>query len=257
MKNSLKKQVDCLVYLYLILFPLFGYSQISNINLLNQEFNLSGNHSQEIQFFELESKMVTLALDGKRMGTDIFRLHLKYFPAKNSGKELEKYTCIRFTLQLSASPEVEIPGLANWTYILNDTVGNKKGQVAFGIDKGADVSIAVNKAVNMAKKNIIEVPIVNGTIPHEIYQKVGAAKILLKPARRGKGVIAGGAARVVLEMAGIHNVTSKILGTNNKVNIVRSVIEALDNLKKVEKKKEDIKKEEKKKEKPENKKNKK
>ena len=135
MKNSLKKQVDCLVYLYLILFPLFGYSQISNINLLNQEFNLSGNHSQEIQFFELESKMVTLALDGKRMGTDIFRLHLKYFPAKNSGKELEKYTCIRFTLQLSASPEVEIPGLANWTYILNDTVGNKKGQV-FGIDHG-------------------------------------------------------------------------------------------------------------------------
>jgi len=122
-------------------------------------------------------------------------------------------------------------------------IGNKKGKVAFGIDKGADVSIAVNKAVNMAKKNIIEVPIVNGTIPHEIYQKVGAAKILLKPARRGKGVIAGGAARVVLEMAGIHNISSKILGTNNKVNIVRSVIEALDSLKKVEKKKEEKKEE--------------
>lgn len=116
-------------------------------------------------------------------------------------------------------------------------IGNKKGKVAFGVDKGADVTIAVNKAVNMAKKNIIEVPIVNGTIPHEIYQKQGAAKILLKPARRGKGVIAGGAARVVLEMAGIHNVTSKILGTNNKLNIVRSVIKALDSLKKVEFKK--------------------
>jgi len=124
-------------------------------------------------------------------------------------------------------------------------IGDKKGRVAFGIDKGADVSIAVNKAVNMAKKNIVEVPIVNDTIPHAIYQKKGAAKILLKPARRGKGVIAGGAARVVLEMAGIHNVTSKILGTNNKVNIVRSVIEALDNLKKVEKK---VEKKEKKKE---------
>lgn len=120
-------------------------------------------------------------------------------------------------------------------------IGNKKGKVAFGIDKGADVTIAVNKAVNMAKKNIIEVPIVNDTIPHEIYQKQGAAKILLKPARRGKGVIAGGAARIVLEMAGIQNVTSKILGTNNKVNIVRSVIEALDNLKKVEVKKKDEK----------------
>ncbi len=120
-------------------------------------------------------------------------------------------------------------------------IGNKKGKVAFGIDKGADVTIAVNKAVNMAKKNIIEVPIVNDTIPHEIYQKQGAAKILLKPARRGKGVIAGGAARIVLEMAGIQNVTSKILGTNNKVNIVRSVIEALDNLKKVEGKKKDEK----------------
>jgi small subunit ribosomal protein S5 len=116
-------------------------------------------------------------------------------------------------------------------------IGDKKGKVAFGIDKGADVTIAVNKAVNMAKKNLIEVPIVNDTIPHAIYQKQGAAKILLKPARRGKGVIAGGAARVVLEMAGIKNVTSKILGTNNKVNIVRSVIEALDNLKKVEGKK--------------------
>jgi len=113
-------------------------------------------------------------------------------------------------------------------------VGNKKGKVGYGLAKGADVTIAVTKAVNMAKKDIVEVSIVNETIPHEIYHKFKAAKVLLRPARKGKGVIAGGAARVVLELAGIKNVTSKILGTNNKVNIVKCTIEAFKNLKKVE-----------------------
>ena len=115
-------------------------------------------------------------------------------------------------------------------------IGNKKGKVGIGLAKGADVTIAVNKAVNKAKKVMIEVPIVNDTIPHEIYWKKGAAKVLLKPASQGRGVIAGGAVRVILELAGVHNITSKILGTNNKVNIVKCTIEALDNLKKVEKK---------------------
>jgi small subunit ribosomal protein S5 len=115
-------------------------------------------------------------------------------------------------------------------------IGNKKGEVAIGLAKGADVAIAVSKAVNKAKKNIVKVPIVNGTIPHEIYQKEGAAKILFKPGRKGRGVIAGGAVRVILELAGIKNITSKILGTNNKVNNVKCVIEALGRLKKVEKK---------------------
>lgn len=113
-------------------------------------------------------------------------------------------------------------------------IGNKKGKVAVGLAKGADVTIAVNKAVNKAKKEIIEVPIVNDTIPHEIYWKKGAAKVLLKPASQGRGVIAGGAVRVILELAGVHNITSKILGTNNKVNIVKCTIDALNNLKKVE-----------------------
>jgi small subunit ribosomal protein S5 len=115
-------------------------------------------------------------------------------------------------------------------------IGNKNGEVAIGLAKGADVSIAVSKAVNKAKKKIIKVPIVNSTIPHEIYQKYGAAKILLKPARKGRGVIAGGAVRIVLELAGIKNVTSKILGTNNKINNVKCMIEALKRLKSVERK---------------------
>lgn len=115
-------------------------------------------------------------------------------------------------------------------------IGNKKGQVAIGLAKGADVTMAVAKAVNKAKKNIITVPIVNGTIPHEIKQKHGAAEILFKPARKGKGIIAGGAVRIVMELSGVKNVTSKILGTNNKVNNVKCVIEAMKNLKKVERK---------------------
>lgn len=115
-------------------------------------------------------------------------------------------------------------------------IGDKKGKVGVGLAKGADVTIAVNKAVNQAKKSMIDVSTINDTIPHEIYHKKGAAKILLKPARRGKGLIAGGATRIILELAGIVNITSKILGTSNKVNIVKCTVEALDLLKKVEKK---------------------
>ena len=116
-------------------------------------------------------------------------------------------------------------------------VGNKKGKVGVGMDKGADVTIAVTKAVTKAKKNLIDVPIVNGTIPHEIFMKLGAAKVLLKPARRGKGVIAGGATRIVLELSGVKNITSKNLGTNNNVNVAKGTVAALDGLKKIEPKK--------------------
>lgn len=116
-------------------------------------------------------------------------------------------------------------------------IGDKKGKVAIGLAKGADVSIAVNKAVQKAKKNFVYVPIVNDTIPHEIYYKKGASKILLKPSSQGRGVIAGGAVRIILELAGIKNITSKILGTNNKVSNVQCTIEALGNLAKTSKKK--------------------
>lgn len=114
-------------------------------------------------------------------------------------------------------------------------IGDKKGRVAIGLAKGADVTAAVAKAVNKAKKEIITVPIVNDTIPHEIKQKYGAAEILFKPARKGRGIIAGGAVRIVMELSGVKNVTSKILGTNNKVNNVKCVLAAMKNLKKVEK----------------------
>jgi len=117
-------------------------------------------------------------------------------------------------------------------------VGDKKGRVAVALGKGADVTTAVTKAVNKAKKNIIEVPIINDTIPHQVNYKYSAAKILFKPARKGRGVIAGGVVRVILELAGIKNITSKILGTNNKVSNAKCTIEALRSLKKVEMKRE-------------------
>jgi small subunit ribosomal protein S5 len=121
-------------------------------------------------------------------------------------------------------------------------VGDRKGKVAIGLAKGADVSLAINKAVNVAKKEFTNVSIVNSTIPHEVFEKYGAAKVLLKPAAKGRGVIAGGAVRIILELAGISNITSKNLGTNNKVSVAKCTISALGKLKKVEKKKTDAKK---------------
>lgn len=116
-------------------------------------------------------------------------------------------------------------------------IGNRKGKVGLGMDKGADVSIAVTKAVTKAKKNIVDVPMINDTIPHEIYHKLGSAKVLFKPARKGKGVMAGGATRIILELAGIKNITSKNLGTNNNVNVAKAAMSALSKLRRPEVKK--------------------
>ena len=115
-------------------------------------------------------------------------------------------------------------------------IGDKKGSVGVGLGKGADVTMAVNKAVNRAKKIMIKVPTVNDTIPHVVRQKVGAAVIIFKPAKQGRGVIAGGVARSILELAGIKNVTSKVLGGNNKINNARCTIAALASLRVSDKK---------------------
>lgn len=115
-------------------------------------------------------------------------------------------------------------------------IGDKKGNVGVGLGKGADVTMAVNKAVNKAKKKMVNVPMIKETIPHEIYNKMGAAKIMIKPAKQGRGVISGGVTRVIMELAGVKNVTSKTLGTNNKINNARCTIEALSKLRKIENK---------------------
>jgi small subunit ribosomal protein S5 len=113
-------------------------------------------------------------------------------------------------------------------------IGDHKGKIGTGVGKGADVTAAVKKAVNKARKEMIDVPLINDTIPHEIYNKYCAAKIMFKPAARGKGVIAGGVVRVILELAGVKNITSKILGSGNKLSNALCTIEALNNLRKVE-----------------------
>src|SRR5690349_15996585 len=106
-------------------------------------------------------------------------------------------------------------------------VGDKKGKVGIGIAKGADVTTAVAKAVEVAKKNFIAVNLYKGTLPHEAEAKVGGAKILIKPASAGTGLIAGGVVRTVLEVAGVSDVLSKSLGSSNKINTAYATIEAL------------------------------
>lgn len=113
-------------------------------------------------------------------------------------------------------------------------IGDKKGKIGVGVAKGADVTMAVNKAVNKAKKTMIDVPLIKDSIPHEIFNKFSASKLIFKPAKAGRGVIAGGVVRVILELAGIKNITSKILGTSNKLSNAKCTIEALSKLKKVD-----------------------
>ncbi|MFH0819620.1 MAG: 30S ribosomal protein S5 [bacterium] len=128
-------------------------------------------------------------------------------------------------------------------------IGDRKSSVGTGVAKGADVTIAINKAVAKARKNLIRSPIFNETIPCKIQEKFKAAKILLKPAPAGTGIIAGGAMRQVLELSGIKNVVGKNLGSNNKINIVSATMQALGKLDKmVEKRKSMFKKEKSKKE---------
>ena len=110
-------------------------------------------------------------------------------------------------------------------------IGDHKGKVGMGLKKGADVSESVNKAVNAAKKNMIQLPLVNETIPHELNIKYKSAGLMLKPAKPGTGVIAGGAVRSVMELAGVKNVVSKMLGSNNKVNNVKAVFAAFEKMK--------------------------
>ncbi|KIS03112.1 30S ribosomal protein S5 [Paucilactobacillus wasatchensis] len=113
-------------------------------------------------------------------------------------------------------------------------VGDKKGHVGFGTGKAQEVPEAIRKAVEAAKKNLIEVPIVGTTLPHQVLGVYGGGRILLKPAVEGSGVAAGGAVRSVMDLAGVADVTSKRLGSNTPVNVVRATFEGLKELKSAE-----------------------
>ena len=109
-------------------------------------------------------------------------------------------------------------------------LGNRKGKVGWGYARANEVPFAVNKAIQEGKKNMIEVPIVRTTIPHEVSQKFSATRVLLRPACRGTGVKAGAAARAVLELAGIEDILTKVYGSTNPVNVVKATYEGLKSL---------------------------
>lgn len=148
-------------------------------------------------------------------------------------KNQEKSEFDQFILDIARVTRVTQGG-KHMSFRICIILGDRHGRVGFGVAKGKDVQLGVEKAVKQARKHIIKVPIVRDTIPHTVFKKYKAAQVMLKPAPKGSGVIAGGAARVVLELAGIPNVSSKILGnTKNKIAIVKATFDALQSFKRV------------------------
>jgi len=109
-------------------------------------------------------------------------------------------------------------------------VGNKKGKVGIGYNKAAEVPFAVRKAIEDAKRNMIDVKLINGTIPHTIISKVGASRVFLKPAKKGVGLKASASVRAPLELAGVEDVSSKIIGSRNPLSVVRATMDCLEKL---------------------------
>ena len=152
--------------------------------------------------------------------------------AKNQGKNRVKPTETELKEKLVSLNRVAkvTKGGRTFSFAAIVVVGDGDGTVGYGLGKARDVSESIAKAVDDAKKNLIKIPMHKGTIPHEQKGKYGAGKVLIKPAADGTGVIAGGAMRAVLEIAGVQNVLAKSQGSSNPHNVVKATIDALEKL---------------------------
>ena len=147
---------------------------------------------------------------------------------KNFDKDQPK-EFVEKLIKLNRTAKV-VKGGRRFSFSAFTVVGDQKGRVGFGFGKANDVTEAIRKSIDKAKRNLVTVPIKNGTIPHDILGKYKSSSVLLKPACSGTGIIAGGPVRAVLEAAGATDVLAKSLGSNTSVNVVRATFNAVENL---------------------------